>query len=126
MSLSTLKRRVKKYGLKRQRPEYDIDEVKASIQGIVHADGCLKGYRAVRHALQVKGIRVPRIVVQEMLREIDPEGTELRKRHRLKRRKYHNSYSGPNYAWHCDGYDKLKPFGCPIHGYIDGWSSGYM
>ena len=29
---------------------------------------------------------------------------------------------GPNYAWHCDGYDKLKPFGFPIHGCIDGWS----
>lgn len=23
--------------------------------------------------------------------------------------------------WHCDGYDKLKPFGLPIHGCIDGY-----
>ena len=24
--------------------------------------------------------------------------------------------------WHLDGYDKLKPFGFPIHGAIDGYS----
>lgn len=29
---------------------------------------------------------------------------------------------GPNHIWHCDGYDKLKPFGICIHGAIDGWS----
>lgn len=23
--------------------------------------------------------------------------------------------------WHCDGYDKLKPFGIAIHGCIDGY-----
>ena len=44
----------------------------------------------------------------------------MRKAHRLKRRRYHNP--GPNYSWHCDGYDKLKPYGFPIHGCIDGWS----
>ena len=38
--------------------------------------------------------------------EIDSEGSELRKVHRLKKRKYKNP--GQNYAWHCDGYDKLK------------------
>ena len=30
---------------------------------------------------------------------------------------------GPNFAWHCDGYDKLKPFGLPIHGCIDGYNN---
>ena len=25
-------------------------------------------------------------------------------------------------VWHADGYDKLKPYGFPIHGCIDGWS----
>jgi hypothetical protein len=55
-----------------------------------------------------------------LVKEIDPEGTEMRRAHRLKRRVYHNP--GPNYAWHCDGYDKLKPYGFPIHGCVDGWS----
>ena len=29
---------------------------------------------------------------------------------------------GPNYCWHIDGYDKLKPYGFPIHACIDGFS----
>lgn len=29
---------------------------------------------------------------------------------------------GPSYVWHLDGYDKLKPYGFPIHGCIDGFS----
>lgn len=60
------------------------------------------------------------MVVQDLLRELDPEGSESRKAHRLKRRVYCNP--GPNYAWHIDGYDKLKPWGFPIHGGIDGFS----
>ena len=55
-----------------------------------------------------------------MLKEIDPEGSELRRRHRLKRRVYINQ--GPDYAWHLDGYDKVKPFGFAIHGATDGYS----
>ena len=55
-----------------------------------------------------------------MLKEIDPKGSELRRRHRLKRRVYLNQ--GPDYPWHLDGYDKLKLFGFVIHGAIDGYS----
>ena len=40
--------------------------------------------------------------------------------HLLKRRSYVNQ--GPNDSWHMDAYDKLKPFGCAIHGAIDGFS----
>ena len=29
---------------------------------------------------------------------------------------------GPNHCWHADGYDKLKPYGIPIYGAIDGFS----
>lgn len=29
---------------------------------------------------------------------------------------------GPNFIWHIDGYDKLKPYGFCIHGAIDGYS----
>ena len=36
------------------------------------------------------------------------------------RRYYHSN--GPNDTWHVDGYDKLKPYGFPIHGCIDGFS----
>jgi hypothetical protein len=51
---------------------------------------------------------------------LDPSGTESRRSRRLRRRRYENP--GPNFAWHIDGYDKLKPWGFPIHGAIDGYS----
>lgn len=120
ISITTLKRRIKAYGLRRREPDYDVNEIRAAIEDIVDGYGSTQGYRAVWHTLQLKGLRVPRIVVQEILKEIDPEGTEMRRAHRLKRRVYHNP--GPNYAWHCDGYDKLKPYGFPVHGCVDGWS----
>ena len=76
--------------------------------------------RHVWHSLQLKGYQVPRQVVELLLRELDPDGSQLRKRHKLKRRQYHNP--GPNAVWHADGYDKLKPYGFPVHGCIDGRS----
>ena len=68
----------------------------------------------------VHGISVPRNTVAVLLKEIDPIGVVIRKRRRLRRREY--SLSGPNYTWHADGYDKLKDFGFPIHGCIEGYS----
>ena len=118
MSLRTLKRRIKSYGLRRQQPEYNIDQVRASVQTIIDGHGSLQGYRSVWHILQLRGTREPRVVVKELLREMDPEGSDLRKAHRLRRRIYQNP--GPNYSRYCDGYDKLKPFGFPIYGCIDG------
>ena len=126
MSRSTLLRRLKAYGLSRrgftanQHSDRIIQEVRERIQQIVNGPGSSGGYRTLWHTLEMEGLRVPRIVVQEILKEVDPEGSELRKAHRLKRREYHNP--GPNYSWHMDGYDKLKPWGFPIHGVIDGFS----
>ena len=51
---------------------------------------------AIFGILNREGIQVPRIRVQQMLKEIDPEGSKLRRRHRLKRRVYINP--GPDYA----------------------------
>ena len=76
MGVSTLKRRIKSYGLKIKRPDYNIDDVRASVQIIIDGHGCLLGYRSVWHALKLRGTRVPRIVVQELLREMDPESSE--------------------------------------------------
>lgn len=90
------------------------------IASLVNGPGSKGGYRMVWQTLEIEGIRVPRSFVQLALKEIDPQGTEQRKRNRLHRRQYHNR--GPNFAWHIDGYDKLKPFGFPIHGAIDGFS----
>lgn len=51
---------------------------------------------------------------------IDPESVDRRKKHKLIRRHYVNP--GPNFMWHIDGNDKLKPYGFAIHGCIDGFS----
>ena len=64
--------------------------------------------------------QAPRYTIQTLLRDVDPEGTESRRRHRLRRRVYSNP--ALNYAWHIDGHDKLKPFTFAIHDAIDGYS----
>lgn len=71
------------------------------------------------HALQVD-----RESVRLLLRHLDPEGVESRRRGRLLRRRYINK--GPNYLFHIDGWDKLKPFGLTVHGCIDGFSRRIM
>ena len=60
----------------------------------------------------------------KILRRLYPKATEERASHRLKRRAY--IVEGPNYAWHVDGYDKLKRFGFCIHGCIGGYSRRVM
>ena len=120
MSIATLKRRIKEYGLKRRNVEYDLASIRDKIVSLLDGPDCMGGYRHIWHTLKMEGIGVPRSTVEALLRELDPEGTEERRAHRLRRRTYRNT--GPNDAWHCDGYDKLKPFGFPIHACIDGWS----
>ena len=111
MGIATLKRRVKVYGLKRENPDYDIRVVREKIRSLLDGPGCVGGYRHVWHTLQLQGIMVPRKIVEDMLKELDPEGTAERRAHKLKRRTCHNR--GPNNAWHCDGYDKLKTLRVP-------------
>jgi len=55
------------------------------------------------------------------LKNLDPEGVEQGSSHQLQRRKYISP--GLNFAWRIDGYDKIKPYGFPIHGdATDGYS----
>ena len=69
---------------------------------------------------QSYGDHVPRHSVMEILKEIKPNGTEERKQKKLKRQKYFST--GPNATQHMDGFDKLNPYGFPIHGCVDGFS----
>lgn len=78
------------------------------------------GYRSMWHTLRLKNIQVPRHLVAELMREMDPEGCEQRKAKILERGSYF--LSGLNCTWHVDEYDKSKPCGFPIHVCIDGWS----
>ena len=120
-SMSTFKRRLKEYGLKRKNG-YEIDDnhIAEIIQEELDGPCCVLAYRSMRPILRIKyGLCVSRDRVQIILKQLDPDRTEERKRHRLKRT-YRSS--GPNECWHIDGHDKLKPFGFPVHGAIDGYS----
>lgn len=122
MSLSTLKRRLKENNLRRNELQnINMIDLERVIRSELDGPGRICGYRAMWHALRIKhSIFVPRRAVEVLLRQIDPEGVEERKRHKLKRREYRSP--GPSFCWHADGYDKLKPYGFPIHGAIDGYS----
>ncbi|XP_072220165.1 uncharacterized protein [Leuresthes tenuis] len=70
------------------------------------------------------GLRVRKEDARLELKELDPRGVALRKGGRLRGRRYFSK--GPNFIWHMDSYDKLKPYGFCINGSIDGFSRKIM
>ena len=62
--------------------------------------------------------------VQLIMAEEDSVGCGQRRLRPFIRRSFHSP--GPNYSWHTDGYDKLKPYGLAIHGCVDGFSRRVM
>lgn len=120
ISLRTLHTKLRIIGLRRKNNNYDLNAVRHSVQEELDGPGCSGGYRAVWHTLQMEGKQVPRETVRTLMNELDPEGVQGRRARRLRRRSYYTP--GPNHSWHVDGYDKLKPYGFPIHGCIDGYS----
>lgn len=121
LSRRTLFNRLKSYGLSRRGCNVEENQIRQYIIEELDGPGRLSGYRAMWRRLKVKhGLNIPRSLVARLLKEIDPEGSLNRQARRLRRRNYLNP--GPNYCWHADGYDKLKPYGFPIHGCIDGFS----
>ncbi|CAG2227927.1 unnamed protein product [Mytilus edulis] len=67
-----------------------------------------------------QGLIVDQETVRQLMLILDPIGVMQRKRRRLNRRMYFNT--GPNYTWHIDSNDKLKPYGIVINGCSDGFS----
>ena len=78
------------------------------------------GYRLMHQKLCVDGFIDNRETVRVLLKVLDADGVELRSPHRLARRVYFSV--GPNYLWHMDRYDKIKPYGFEIYDAIDGFS----
>lgn len=124
MGLSTLKRWLRRLGLKRAQRANESsleDIVSAILTEMEGSVGSFVGYREMTRRLRIKhDLLVRRDTVMRALRIIDPEGVQLRKRRRLKQRKYNTP--GPNFLWHIDGWDKLKPYGFCVHAGIDGFS----
>ena len=120
IGLRQLNRLLRKQGLYRRHNKAPINEVVTELQARLNSSNSALGYRSMHLILRGNGVTTDRETVRICLKELDPEGVRRRKQNRLKRRKYLNK--GPNFLWHLDGYDKLKPFGFAIHGCIDGYS----
>ena len=62
--------------------------------------------------------------VRKTLKNMDLEGVTIRRNKVIRRRIYHTI--GLGYIYHIDGNDKLKHWGFPIHGCIEGFSRKVM
>ena len=120
ISIRSLQRILRQYGLRRKNITVDTKLVLNEIVKELRGSGSLVGYRAMHQKLSEKGIFVTKEIVRLVLKHIDPVGVSLRQKRKLVRRLY--SVKGPNHVWHLDGNDKLKPYGFCIHGCIDGYS----
>ena len=121
MSLRTLKRRLKVLGLNKSHATAPAAVTKQIIEREIEGPSTLRVYRSMWNKLRTTyNIITPRDSVMEILREVDPLRSNERQSRNLERRCYRSN--GSNEAWHVDGYDKLKPYEFPIHGYIDGFS----
>lgn len=123
ISLSTIKRWLRKMGLFRRaliHRRTSIPDIEIAVQSQLQGSGAQLGYRRIWAHLSRQGIIARKEDIRKCILQLDPLGVDLRRRGRLRRRKYCNP--GPNSAWHLDGHDKLKPYGFSIHGCIDGYS----
>lgn len=119
-SLRQLQRKLNELGLRRNGEQSPSIEVISFIENQVKSSGSSLGYRMMHQLCKQNRLKVNRRNVALIQTYLDPHGVQLRKRNRLRRRQYFSR--GPNFVWHVDGYDKLKPYGFPIHGGIDGFS----
>lgn len=115
-----LKRILKSNRMFRRKGYTPLDRVIQFIGEQLQTSGQLCGYRWMYTKCKENGLQVKKEEVRLIMKELDPRGVELRGRRRLHRRSYFAK--GPNYIWHMDSYDKLKPFGICIYGCIDGFS----
>lgn len=120
ISHRSLKRLQSKLKLYRRKKFSKIEDVIKFLEEELQKASQLHGYRWFHLKCLQNNLVVTQEIVRELLLYLDPKGVEIRKRKRLRRRQYHNK--GPNYLWHIDSYDKLKPYGICINGCIDGFS----
>ena len=121
LSLRHLKRILKKRELRRRNVQSSTQRVIDAVEQELQWSGNTIGYRQMhQRMLSNHEIVIDRETVRRIVKGLDPEGVEMRSKRRFRRRRY--AACGPNFIWHLDGYDKLKPHGFCIHGTIDGYS----
>jgi hypothetical protein len=123
VSKRTLHRTLRSHKLYRRvnlRNASSVDEVLAVVERLLNQSGSMHGYRWFHARCIQQHVLVAREDIRLILGILDPEGVCARRARRLRRRQYYAN--GPNFVWHIDGYDKVKPYGLCIHGCIDGYS----
>ena len=104
-----------------RRPLFGIrscaNELIEAVRDELSGSGAGVGYLRMHRSILSKGFICKRNYVRIVMQQLDPEGVQLRRKRRLHRRKYFSQ--GPNYIWHIDDHDKLKPYGFSIHGCIE-------
>ncbi|WAR06010.1 hypothetical protein MAR_021379 [Mya arenaria] len=110
ISIRTLKRFLNRLGLFLKKNYSNITDVALFLINELEHSGKQHGYKMIHMMCIENGNCVTQETIRELLYIFYPNGIK----HRQQRR--------PNYLWHIDGYDKLKPFGICIHGAIDGFS----
>lgn len=103
-----------------KRKQSNINRCIKFIHQTISRTGSLHGYRWMQQKCIRNGLVISKETVRLIMKFIDPSNVSLRRKKKLRRRKYESH--GPNEIWHLDGYDKLKPYGIAIHGCIDGFS----
>ena len=96
ISLRILQRILQEHNLYRKSNHSPINTVIDFISNELQGSGSSIGYRQMHQRCILNGLRVNRKNVLTILRELDPEGVELRKRRCLRRRKYYSN--GPNWV----------------------------
>ena len=101
----TSKRKLQQLGLRRRGGNIDEATVRFYVEHEMQGAGelvGLLGYRHIWHALRLRHhLTVPRQLVHDIMKEIDPEEVVREKARRLERRKYISLE--PNFAWSIDG-----------------------
>ena len=120
LTIRHLQRILRKLKLFRKNKIVSSREISNSVAGELKESGSSYSYRFIHQKCRMKGLSTNRELVRLALKALDPEGVNNRSLKKFKSRKY--TSVGPNYMWHIDGYDKLKPFGFAIRGAIDGYS----
>lgn len=102
-----------------------LDDVFKALKDELIGSGQQLGYKFIWQRLKFKQkLRVKHKTVLRIVCLVDGEGVAVRKAKCFHRRQYY--CPEPNFVWHLDGFDKLKPFGFAIHGWIDGYSRHLM
>lgn len=115
-----LKRILCAKGLSRRKEYSELVDLIEFVSHQLQYSGQLHGYRWMYSKCRESGLLVRKEDVRLVLKELDSRGVEMRQARSLRRRNYFAR--GPNFIWHLDSYDKLKPYGICVNGCIDGYS----